>query len=67
MPKKTIDKKDEIKEKLDYLGIDLENVKEQINEFEDLKFRIPKFYRSEERRVGKECTSWCRSRGSPDH
>ena len=23
--------------------------------------------RSEERRVGKECTSWCRSRGSPDH
>ncbi|MFR8234048.1 MAG: hypothetical protein ACLVA2_06595 [Clostridia bacterium] len=44
MPKKTIDKKDEIKEKLDYLGIDLENVKEQINEFEDLKFRIPKFY-----------------------
>ena len=35
MPKKTIDKKDEIKEKLDYLGIDLENVKEQINEFED--------------------------------
>lgn len=44
MPKKTVDKKDEIKEKLDYLGIDLENVKEQINEFEDLKFRIPKFY-----------------------
>ena len=22
---------------------------------------------SEERRVGKECTSWCRSRWSPDH
>ena len=22
-------------------------------------------YRSEERRVGKECTSWCRSRWSP--
>lgn len=44
MPKKTIDKKDEIKEKLDYLGIDLENVQKQINEFEDLKFRIPKFY-----------------------
>ena len=44
MPKKTIDNKDEIKEKLDYLGIDLENVQKQINEFEDLKFRIPKFY-----------------------
>ena len=25
------------------------------------------FYRSEERRVGKECTSWCRSRWSPYH
>ena len=23
--------------------------------------------RSEERRVGKECTSWCRSRWSPYH
>ena len=23
--------------------------------------------RSEERRVGKECTSWCRSRWSPHH
>ena len=25
------------------------------------------FERSEERRVGKECTSWCRSRWSPYH
>ena len=25
------------------------------------------FPRSEERRVGKECTSWCRSRWSPYH
>ena len=25
------------------------------------------FLRSEERRVGKECTSWCRSRWSPYH
>ena len=25
------------------------------------------FSRSEERRVGKECTSWCRSRWSPYH
>ena len=24
-------------------------------------------YRSEERRVGKECTSWCRYRWSPYH
>ena len=26
-----------------------------------------RFSRSEERRVGKECTSWCRSRWSPYH
>ena len=25
------------------------------------------FVRSEERRVGKECNAWCRSRWSPDH
>ena len=25
------------------------------------------YVRSEERRVGKECTSWCRSRWSPEH
>ena len=28
---------------------------------------IERAYRSEERRVGKECTSWCRSRWSPYH
>ena len=28
---------------------------------------MKKKYRSEERRVGKECTSWCRSRWSPYH
>src|SRR3546814_6076759 len=27
----------------------------------------PEFVRSEERRVGKECVSTCRSRWSPDH
>src|SRR3546814_19971165 len=27
----------------------------------------PHLYRSEERRVGKECVSTCRSRWSPDH
>ena len=39
-----------------------------------LPTRIEKFtvlrsphIRSEERRVGKECTSWCRSRWSPYH
>ena len=30
-------------------------------------FDLPTLMRSEERRVGKECTSWCRSRWSPYH
>ena len=35
---------------------------------DDIGFGGPStFGRSEERRVGKECTSWCRSRWSPDH
>ena len=29
--------------------------------------RFMDMMRSEERRVGKECTSWCRSRWSPYH
>ena len=29
--------------------------------------KICEMERSEERRVGKECTSWCRSRWSPYH
>src|SRR3546814_17146407 len=29
--------------------------------------QLPAGYRSEERRVGKECVSTCRSRWSPDH
>src|SRR3546814_20568861 len=31
------------------------------------KQRIPAIFRSEERSVGKECVSTCRSRWSPDH
>src|SRR3546814_11590899 len=30
-------------------------------------WRVVRFDRSEERRVGKECVSTCRSRWSPDH
>src|SRR3546814_18077066 len=30
-------------------------------------FHIPEYTRSEERRVGKECVSTCRSRWSPSH
>src|SRR3546814_16620684 len=32
-----------------------------------LQFSLAKSLRSEERRVGKECVSTCRSRGSPYH
>ena len=44
MPKKTGEKIDEIKEKLDYLGLNLEEAKNQFENYEPLKFRIPQFY-----------------------
>ena len=34
---------------------------------DNLCLELKKYNRSEERRVGKECTSWCRSRWSPYH
>ena len=37
-------KKDEILEKLDYLGLDLEKIPKQLIENEELEYRIPKFY-----------------------
>ena len=44
MAKSTIDKKENIEEKLEYLGLDLENIPKQLKDFEPLKFRIPKTY-----------------------
>lgn len=44
MPKKTGEKIDEIKEKLEYLGLNLEEAKNQFESYEPLKFRVPKFY-----------------------
>lgn len=44
MPKKAIDKKGNIEEKLEYLGLDLENIPKQLQRFEPLEFRIPKVY-----------------------
>ena len=44
MPKKTGEKIDEIKEKLDYLGLNLEDAKNQFENYETLKIRVPKFY-----------------------
>ena len=44
MPKKTGEKIDEMKEKLDYLGLNLEDARNQFENYEPLKFRVPKFY-----------------------
>lgn len=43
MQKKT-EKIDEIKENLEYLGLDLEEAKNRFENYEPLKFRVPKFY-----------------------
>ena len=43
-------------------GIDLD-----VNQGDVIAIIGPSGSRSEERRVGKECTSWCRSRWSPYH
>lgn len=44
MPKKAEDKNNSIKEKLEYIGLDLENIPEELKEYKPLEFRIPKFY-----------------------
>lgn len=44
MARSTIDKKDNIKEKLEYLGLDLENIPKGLLGFQPLEFRIPKKY-----------------------
>ena len=45
MPKRTGEKiVDEMKEKLDYLGLNLEEAKNQFENYEPLRFRVPKFY-----------------------
>ena len=51
MPKKTEENIDDIKEKLKYIGIeDLEDAKNQFEEYEPLKFKIPKFYEEKQYR-----------------
>lgn len=44
MPKKTTDKNEEIIKKLEYIGLDLENIPQSLANYEDIKYRIPKFY-----------------------
>ncbi len=43
MPRKTNETKS-IKQKLEYLGLDLDNIPKEIKKSEPLEFRIPKFY-----------------------
>jgi len=48
VPKKTAENNDTIKEKLEYLGLDLEKIPKNIKQSEPLEFRIPKFYDEEQ-------------------
>ena len=48
------------------LGIEVDHV--EVSKEKSMVYHPEyKGVRSEERRVGKECTSWCRSRWSPYH
>ena len=44
MAKSTIGKSKDIKDKLEYLGLDLDNIPKELMNFKPLEFRIPKFY-----------------------
>ena len=44
MPKKTVEKNETIKEKLEYLGLDLDKIPKSIKQYKPLEFRISKFY-----------------------
>ena len=44
MPRKKQNTKQGIKEKLEYLGLDLNNIPKEFNNYKPLDFRIPKFY-----------------------
>lgn len=44
MPKKTTKKNEEIAKKLEYIGLDLENVPQNIKKVDNLEYRVHKFY-----------------------
>ena len=44
MPRKKTNQNADIKEKLEYLGLDLNNIPKELNKYKPLEFRIPKFY-----------------------
>ena len=50
MAKRTVDKNDNMKEKLQYLGLDFEEARDRFSNFEELDFRIPKFYEEKQYR-----------------
>ena len=50
-----------------FSGGQSEDTAQTVNGQQISKRELDNLTRSEERRVGKECTSWCRSRWSPCH
>lgn len=50
MPKKTVEKNESIKEKLEYIGLDLDNIPKELRNYKPLEFRIPKFYEEKQYR-----------------
>ena len=44
MPRKKLNQNTDIKEKLEYLGLDLNNIPKDLSKYKPLDFRIPKFY-----------------------
>ena len=55
--------RDHLREQREQLRRQRDRIREELRE----RLRDHEDWRSEERRVGKECTSWCRSRWSPYH
>ena len=44
MPRKKKEKIEGIEDKLEYLGLELDNIPKKLKEFEPLEFRVPRFY-----------------------
>jgi hypothetical protein len=53
LPRKKVEKKDEIEEKLEYIGLDLNKIPESIKNFEPLEYRISKSYDEKQYRAYK--------------
>ena len=44
MPRKKKEKIEGIEDKLEYLGLELDNIPKKLKEFEPLEFRVSRFY-----------------------